>query len=62
MKWNWQQSDWPNFSYDRALLENMEERFLYDSGVLFGTFKQLSDMAAARTSILSVCWVSPGEC
>ena len=51
MKWNWQQSDWPNFSYDRALLENMEERFLYDSGVLFGAFKHLSDSEKSQLTV-----------
>lgn len=51
MKWNWQQSDWPNFSYDKALLENMEERFLYDSGVLFGAFKHLSDSEKSQLTV-----------
>lgn len=36
MKWNWQQSDWPRFSYDKAKLQKLEARFLRDSGMLLG--------------------------
>lgn len=51
MRWNWQKPDWPDFSYDRAQLDVMEARFLYDSGVLFGAFKHLTD---GETSQLTV--------
>lgn len=43
MRWNWQKPDWANFSYDKGQLDVMEARFLYDSGVLFGAFKHLTD-------------------
>ncbi len=36
MKWNWQQKDWPRFSYDPAKLQKLETRFLRDSGMLLG--------------------------
>ena len=42
MIWNWQQKDWPNFKYDRALLSNFEWQFLYNSGVVLGAEKHLS--------------------
>ena len=42
MIWNWQQKDWPNFKYDRALLSNLEERFLYNSGIVLGAERHLS--------------------
>ena len=33
MMWNWQQPDWPNFSWDKALLQKAEQHFLLsDSG------------------------------
>lgn len=43
MKWNWQQTDWPYFSYDRAKIEDSEKRLLLGAGLLFGAFKHLGD-------------------
>jgi len=41
MIWNWQQPDWPNFSWDAARLRKAEEHFLLGSGVFAGTIKHL---------------------
>ena len=41
MKWNWQQADWPNFSYDHAKIDESEKLFLLGAGLLFGAFKHL---------------------
>lgn len=35
-KWNWQQDDWPRFTYDKKLLELAEHAFLHRSGLFFG--------------------------
>jgi Fic family protein len=43
MRWNWEQSDWPNFSWDRSLLVQAEEQFLRGTGVLIGSAKHLGD-------------------
>ena len=43
MKWNWQQADWPHFSYDPAKIEEREKRLLLGAGLLFGAFKHLGD-------------------
>lgn len=43
MKWNWQQTDWPQFTYDKAALEPLESRFLMESGMILGTVKHLDD-------------------
>ena len=43
MKWNWQQKDWPNFSYKKALLEELEAKFLRQSGLLAGAYKHISN-------------------
>ncbi|RLT39403.1 MAG: Fic family protein [Chloroflexi bacterium] len=51
MRWNWQKPDWPNFSYDRTQLDVMEARFLYDSGVLFGAFKHLTDSETSQLTV-----------
>ena len=41
MVWNWQQPDWPNFSWDRGRLVTAEQEFLVGGGVLVGTVKHL---------------------
>lgn len=41
MRWNWQQADWPDFSYDAARLRGAEERFLKNAGVVVGAMHHL---------------------
>src|SRR5258707_600839 len=41
MTWNWQQPDWPNFTYDSTALEPLERRFLLQSGELMGACKHV---------------------
>jgi Fic family protein len=41
MAWNWQQPDWPQFTYDAAALELLEHRFLLRSGEFIGAFKHI---------------------
>lgn len=43
MKWNWQQIDWPNFTYRTKTLETLEKQFLQESGVVIGAFKHLRE-------------------
>src|SRR5438445_12046965 len=43
MTWNWQKSDWPNFTWNRARLEKAEQEFLLGGGVLVGTVKHLPE-------------------
>ncbi|MGA8036163.1 MAG: Fic family protein [Candidatus Acidiferrales bacterium] len=43
MTWNWQQPDWPNFTWNRARLEKAERQFLLCGGVLVGTVKHLPE-------------------
>ncbi len=43
MIWNWQKKDWPKFSYDKVLLEELEGQFLLMSGVLIGAYQHVSD-------------------
>src|SRR6204780_2854626 len=42
MTWNWQQPDWPDFSWDANRLRKAEEHFLVGTGVFAGTLKHLS--------------------
>jgi Fic family protein len=41
MPWNWQQPDWPKFSYDDQSLAALENRFLLRSGEFIGVFRHL---------------------
>ena len=41
MKWNWQQPDWPEFSWKQSLLLKAEALFLVEAGEYAGTAKHL---------------------
>ncbi len=43
MRWNWEHSDWPRFSYDAEALRPAEERFLRGSGVIVGALLHVDD-------------------
>jgi Fic family protein len=43
MAWNWQQSNWPNFTWNRSRLEKAEQQFLLGGGVFTGTVKHLAE-------------------
>jgi len=41
MRWNWQEPDWPEFTYAAAALEPLERQFLLHSGEFIGAFKHV---------------------
>jgi Fic family protein len=41
MKWNWQQPDWPDFTYNAGSLVERERRFLTQSGELLGAIRHV---------------------
>src|SRR5690349_16513882 len=41
MTWNWQQPDWPDFTWDGNRLATAEQQFLLGGGVFVGTVKHL---------------------
>jgi len=43
MRWNWQQPDWPKFTWNGARLALAEEKFLVGGGVFVGTVKHLRE-------------------
>ena len=43
MIWNWQQKNWPVFSYKEDKLSNLEAEFLRNSGMIIGSLKHFSD-------------------
>ena len=40
-KWNWQQENWPHFTYDKQVLEPLEHQFLQTCGVALGAYKHI---------------------
>lgn len=43
MIWNWQQPDWPRFTWNQARLAAAEKEFLVASGMFIGAIKHLGD-------------------
>jgi len=43
MRWNWQQADWPHFTYDRARLQDFESQLMLGAGLLFGAVRHLGE-------------------
>lgn len=41
--WNWQQPDWPHFSFDENALREFEQRFLLEMGNIHGTIKHIKE-------------------
>jgi Fic family protein len=55
MTWNWQQPDWPNFTYDSKALEPLEQKFLQQSGELVGATRHMGvdEQAALKIELIS---------
>jgi Fic family protein len=51
MVWNWQQPDWPHFSYEALPLVGYDNRLLLGAGLLFGAFKYLDDEDKSQLTI-----------
>lgn len=41
MPWNWELTDWPNFTYDMTKIASLDKKFLQNVGGSFALFKQL---------------------
>jgi Fic family protein len=55
MRWNWQQEDWPNFSWDAPRLQKAEALFLEGAGIAIGVSKHLdeADRGALGVELMS---------
>ncbi|HKY62776.1 MAG TPA: Fic family protein [bacterium] len=51
MKWNWQKSSWPNFSFRQAELADLEAEFLRQSGLFQGTLRHVGDEEKSRLTV-----------
>ena len=54
MRWNWQQPDWPNFTWDESRLVLAERQFLLGAGTLVGAFKHLDRGEREHITIESI--------
>jgi Fic family protein len=43
MAWNWEQDNWPEFSWNSTAMAALEDQFLHQSGVVIGSTKHLND-------------------
>lgn len=55
MQWNWQNSDWPNFTYEAARLVSLEQKFLQSAGEVIGAVRHFNedDSSQLRIELLS---------
>ncbi|MER9388940.1 Fic family protein [Mesorhizobium sp. M0435] len=55
MVWNWEQADWPHFTYDKKALEPLESEFLLRSGEFLGVFRHVGsdDRDQIRIELIS---------
>lgn len=53
--WNWQQDDWPNFSYDNERLGSLENEYTKESGISLGVMRHLSKKDQDELRIKIIC-------
>lgn len=55
MTWNWEQPNWPDFSYDSKALQPLEQQFLLQSGEFVGACKHMGadDQETLKIELIS---------
>ena len=51
MQWNWEQNNWPDFTWQPEPLRELEEQLLVGSGMLSGAFRHLDEGDASRIRV-----------
>ncbi|MDF0652358.1 MAG: Fic family protein [Nitrospira sp.] len=51
MTWNWQQDEWPNFTYDRQTFTPNETHFIHEAGMVQGAIKHLTEGDQSQLTI-----------
>ena len=54
MNWNWQQPDWPRFTWDKSRLAQAEQQFLLGAGTLIGAVKHLDGEERSQITIEAI--------
>jgi Fic family protein len=55
MLWNWQQPDWPNFTWSTPRLAAAEEQFLLRGGVYLGNLEHLNEDYREQITVEGLC-------
>lgn len=50
-KWNWQQDDWPHFSYDKERIDHFEREYSQEAGISFGIMKSLPEAEQKQLAV-----------
>jgi len=53
--WNWQQDDWPNFSYHKKKINLLENEYIKESGIHIGVIRHLSKEDQDELKIEIIC-------
>ena len=63
MTWNWEQLDWPDFTYDSGALDPLEKQFLLQSGEFIGVCKHIGagGIDAADRTAEGLWWHEQGR-
>lgn len=51
MKWNWQNKNWPEFTWDASRLTKFDQEFQQNAGTIFGSTQHLSEDDTQRIKI-----------
>lgn len=54
MRWNWQQPDWPEFTWTAKRLGRAEEQFLVSGGVILGSIEHLEEPNAQTLIVQTI--------
>jgi Fic family protein len=54
-RWNWEQKDWPHFSYVAESIIPLEHQFLHQAGMLTGVIKHINDEDKKMLTVQIIC-------
>jgi Fic family protein len=54
MRWNWQQPDWPRFTWNKSRLVQAEQQFLVGAGIFLGAVKHLGGEERSQITIEAI--------
>jgi Fic family protein len=54
MRWNWQQPDWPKFTWNKSRLTQAEQHFLVGAGTILGAVKHLDGEERSQITIEAI--------
>ncbi len=54
-RWNWQQKDWPHFSFDAGKITHLEHQFLHQAGIFTGVIKHINEEDKKALTVQIIC-------